>query len=73
MRAKLVPKLLIDEQKGRSVKMCQKLLNCVRDDPNCLEDIITGEESWFLSMTQMENTKFPNRISLPHFGPKRPG
>ena len=44
--AKLVTKVLTDELTYRRVKMCQELLHCVRDVPNFLENVITGDESW---------------------------
>ena len=44
--AKFVPKLLNFEQKTRGMTMAQEMLNDVNDDPDLLERVITGDESW---------------------------
>ena len=43
--AKLVPKVLSEEQKPSRVEISQKLLECVQEDEDFL-DIITDDESW---------------------------
>lgn len=45
MCVQLLPKALTDEQENYRVKMCQELLDCIRDDPNFLENILTGDDS----------------------------
>ncbi|KAJ8962268.1 hypothetical protein NQ318_018246 [Aromia moschata] len=43
--AKLVPKVLTDDQKARRVETCQELLDTCEDNPAFLDDVITGDES----------------------------
>jgi len=58
--AKLVPKILTDDQKQRRMFACEDLLRCVEEDPGFLENVITGDESWFLNTTRKQNVKVPN-------------
>ncbi|KAJ8941792.1 hypothetical protein NQ318_015917 [Aromia moschata] len=44
--AKLVPKMLTEDQKARRVETCQELLDTCEDNPAFLDDVITGDESW---------------------------
>lgn len=44
--AKFVPKLLNFDQKQHRVNIAQEMLDSVRDDPNVLQRVITGDESW---------------------------
>lgn len=44
--AKLVPKVLTDEQKENRVSISRELLDRVRGDPDFLEQVITGDETW---------------------------
>ena len=44
--AKIVPKLLNFDQKQRRMDTAQQLLNDVNDDPELLERVISGDESW---------------------------
>ncbi|UYV63097.1 hypothetical protein LAZ67_2003127 [Cordylochernes scorpioides] len=43
--AKLVPKLLNCDQKQHRMNIANKMLDSVRDDPNFLQRVITGEEA----------------------------
>lgn len=45
--AKLVPKVLTDDQKQRRVSVSEDLLQRVEEDPGFLDNVITGDESWF--------------------------
>ncbi|XP_054720558.1 protein GVQW3-like [Uloborus diversus] len=45
--AKLVPKILTDEQNRQRVTACEEMLQRLNNDPNCLDKVITGDESWF--------------------------
>lgn len=47
--AKMVPKVLTDDQKLRRVEMCQGNLNMCQNDPQFLDNVITGDESWTLN------------------------
>ena len=44
--AKLVPKVLTDEQKENRVLISCELLDHVRSNPDFLEQVITGDETW---------------------------
>lgn len=44
--AKLVPKVLTDDQKSRRVEVCRELLEMCEVDPDFLENVVTGDESW---------------------------
>lgn len=44
--AKMVPKLLNDDQKERRMEVCQDILECIDTEPDLLQRVITGDESW---------------------------
>jgi len=44
--AKLVPKLLTDEQKGRRVAVASEILDRLQTEPDFLDRVITGDETW---------------------------
>ena len=44
--AKMVPKLLKEEQKEWRVQMCHYILEQLKTEPNLLEKVITGDKSW---------------------------
>lgn len=44
--AKFIPKLLSDEQKEHRLQVSQELLNLAENDPDLLNRVITGDESW---------------------------
>lgn len=44
--AKMVPKLLSDDQKKHRVDVCRDLLKTIEDDPDFLGRVITGDETW---------------------------
>ena len=44
--AKMVPKLLDDDQKERHVVVCQDILEHLQTEPDLLQRVITGNESW---------------------------
>lgn len=44
--AKLVPKVLMDEQKESRVSRCKELLGLIENDPDFLNSVVTGDESW---------------------------
>ena len=47
--AKLVPKNLSVEQKANRLEICQDLLGRLEIEPNFLDQVITGDESWVCS------------------------
>jgi hypothetical protein len=44
--AKFVPRLLTDDQKQHQLEVCMELKEQVRNDPDFLSKVITGDESW---------------------------
>ena len=65
--AKMVPRLLTDEQKERRVEVCQDILTQLETDPNLLGGTITGDESWIF-----EYNPFTKRQSLEWKSPTSP-
>lgn len=64
--AKSVPKMLTDEQRDTSVKMCQKLLDRIRHDSNFLENVITGDKQCIFEYepkTKSQNSEHLHLIS----------
>ena len=45
MCAKLVPKVLSEEQKLSRVEISQEILDCVQEDEEFLDNVITGDKS----------------------------
>ena len=44
--AKLVHKILSEAQKQHRVNFCRDMLDKIRDDPDILYQVITGDETW---------------------------
>jgi histone-lysine N-methyltransferase SETMAR len=44
--AKLVPRVLSEEQKATRKAICQDLLHNVNEDPDFLDNVVTGDETW---------------------------
>ena len=44
--AKMVPKILSEDQKQNRVKFCEDMLEKIKDDPDILKQIITGDKTW---------------------------
>ena len=44
--AKLVPRVLTTEQKQQRVDVCCKMLNELEKNPDFLDSVVTGDESW---------------------------
>ncbi|XP_067942994.1 protein GVQW3-like [Watersipora subatra] len=44
--AKMVPKLLTDDQKEKRVSCCIKLKDALTQDPDFISKVVTGDESW---------------------------
>ncbi len=47
---KLVPKVLTQEQKDFRVRLCHENLELLRDQPNLMDFVITGDESWIATL-----------------------
>ena len=65
--AKMVPRLLTDEQKKRRVEVCQDIMARLEADPNLLGRTIIGDESWIF-----EYDPFTKRQSLEWKSPTSP-
>ncbi|VEN60324.1 unnamed protein product [Callosobruchus maculatus] len=63
--AKFVPKLLNFDQKQHRVNIAQEMLDSVRDDPNVLQRVITGDESWVYGY-DVETKAQSSQWKLPH-------
>ena len=63
--AKFVPKLLNFDQKQHRINIAKELLDSVRDDPNVLQRIITGDESWVYGY-DVETKAQSSQWKLPH-------
>ncbi|XP_011859721.1 PREDICTED: histone-lysine N-methyltransferase SETMAR-like [Vollenhovia emeryi] len=44
--AKFVPRVLSDQQKVNRVQISQEIRSCVQENPNFLDNVITGDETW---------------------------
>ncbi|UYV78256.1 hypothetical protein LAZ67_16000691 [Cordylochernes scorpioides] len=63
--AKFVPKLLNCDQKQHRMNIANEMLDSVRDDPNLLQRVITGDEAWVYgydveTKAQSSQWKLPN-------------
>ena len=63
--AKFIPKLLNFEQKQHRINIAQELLDSVRDDPNVLQRVITGDESWVYGY-DVETKAQSSQWKMPH-------
>ncbi|XP_026814323.1 protein GVQW3-like [Rhopalosiphum maidis] len=44
--AKMVPKLLSQDQKNHRIEVCQSLKERIQNDPGFIKNVITGDETW---------------------------
>ncbi|UYV71996.1 hypothetical protein LAZ67_9001510 [Cordylochernes scorpioides] len=63
--AKFVPKLLNCDQKQHRMNIANEMLNSVRDDPNLLQRVITGDEAWVYGY-DVETKAQSSQWKLPH-------
>ncbi|UYV67049.1 hypothetical protein LAZ67_4003761 [Cordylochernes scorpioides] len=63
--AKFVPKLLNCNQKQHSMNIANEMLDSVRDDPNLLQRVITGDEAWIYGY-DVETKAQSSQWKLPH-------
>ncbi|UYV71617.1 hypothetical protein LAZ67_8003864 [Cordylochernes scorpioides] len=63
--AKFVPKLLNCDQKQHRMNIANEMLDSVRDDPNLLQRIITGDEAWVYGY-DVETKAQSSQWKLPH-------
>ncbi|UYV74744.1 hypothetical protein LAZ67_12000768 [Cordylochernes scorpioides] len=63
--AKFVPKLLNCDQKQHRKNIANEMLDSVRDDPNLLQRVITGDEAWVYGY-DVETKAQSSQWKLPH-------
>ncbi|UYV67192.1 hypothetical protein LAZ67_4004295, partial [Cordylochernes scorpioides] len=63
--AKFVPKLLNCDQKQHRMNIANEMLDSVRDDPNLLQRVITGDEAWVYGY-DVETKAQLSQWKLPH-------
>ncbi|UYV63804.1 hypothetical protein LAZ67_2005705, partial [Cordylochernes scorpioides] len=63
--AKFVPKLLNCDQKQHRMNIANEMLDSVRDDPNLLQRVITGDEAWVYGY-DVETKAQSSQRKLPH-------
>ncbi|UYV66514.1 hypothetical protein LAZ67_4001938 [Cordylochernes scorpioides] len=63
--AKFVPKLLNCDQKQHRMNIANEMLYSVRDDPNLLQRVITGDEAWVYGY-DVETKVQSSQWKLPH-------
>ncbi|UYV84313.1 hypothetical protein LAZ67_X001823 [Cordylochernes scorpioides] len=63
--AKFVPKLLNCDQKQHRINITNEMLDSVRDDPNLLQRVITGDEAWVYGY-DVETKAQSSQWKLPH-------
>ncbi|UYV61239.1 hypothetical protein LAZ67_1004007 [Cordylochernes scorpioides] len=63
--AKFVPKLLNCDQKQHRMNIANEMLDSVRDDPNLLQRVITGDEAWVYDY-DVETKAQSSQWKLPH-------
>ncbi|UYV61439.1 SETMAR, partial [Cordylochernes scorpioides] len=63
--AKFVPKLLNCDQKQHRMNIANEMLDSVRDDPNLLQRVITGDEAWVHGY-DVETKAQSSQWKLPH-------
>ncbi|UYV76008.1 hypothetical protein LAZ67_13002114 [Cordylochernes scorpioides] len=63
--AKFVPKLLNCDQKQHRMNIANEMLDSVRDDPNLLQRVITGDEAWVYGY-DVETKAQSSQWKLPH-------
>ncbi len=60
--AKFVPKVLTDDQKQRRVAVAQEMLERLQVEPNFLDKVVTGDETWVFEYDPSRNGKAPSGI-----------
>ncbi|UYV80443.1 K02A2.6-like [Cordylochernes scorpioides] len=63
--AEFVPKLLNCDQKQHRMNIANEMLDSVRDDPNLLQRVITGDEAWYYGY-DVETKAQSSQWKLPH-------
>ena len=69
---KLVQKNLSDEQKDNCVLVSREILDRVKSEPNFLQQVITGDETWVSSMIPQPKDRVQSGTLPSHLDQKRP-
>ncbi|UYV80715.1 hypothetical protein LAZ67_19001522 [Cordylochernes scorpioides] len=64
--AKFVPKLLNCDKKQHRMNIANEMLDSVRDDPNLLQRVITGDEAWVYGYDVETKAQSSQWKKLPH-------
>ena len=72
MCAKMVPRLLTEEQKAQRLNACQDILQQMEADKKLLETVITGDEFEFFNMIQKQNDRVVSGKVCPHPDQRKP-
>ena len=71
--AKMVPRLLNDDQKERRMQMCQDIIKRLQNEPNLLPRVITGDETWIFEYDLKTKCQSSPWKSLTSPRPKKAG
>jgi len=69
--AKLVPKILTNEQKENRRNVCLDLLERIENDKNILKHVITGDETWIFEYVPNTKRQSPERHTSNSLHPKK--
>ena len=64
--AKFIPKLFLDEQKQHRLQVAQEMINRSENDPDLLNRVITGDESWICGYnpeTKAQSSQWKSPVS----------
>ena len=64
--AKMVPRLLNEGQKERRVQVCQDILEQLETEPNLMQRVVTGDESWIFEydpLTKRQSLEWKSALS----------
>uniref|UniRef100_A0A8B9ZUC3 Transposase n=1 Tax=Anas zonorhyncha TaxID=75864 RepID=A0A8B9ZUC3_9AVES len=62
--AKLVPRVLSEEQKANQKAICQDLLHHVNEEPDFLDNVVTGDETWVFEYNPESKRKSKQKSML---------
>ena len=66
--AKMVPKVLSEEQKQSRVEISQEIVDCIKEDEHFMDNVITGDETWIFQYdpeTKRQSAEWHTQTSPP--------
>ena len=69
--AEMVPEILSEDQKQNQVKFCKDMLEKIKDNPDILRQIITGDETWVFQYDPETKRQSMQWKTAESFGPKK--